>query len=138
MNEIELSKEKDDIINKSIENTNNAIKLLNSFVIKNELLTIENLKNQSYIVFLKMNIENLKKELKENYKDDKIVISKLDSLSSAPEMKKAEESVKDMRLAIGLMKIIAANITGYDGDPTMWYRYTEAIDRLDNSSRHLP
>lgn len=138
MSEIEISKQKQDIIQKSIENTNNALNLLSNFIVKNEILAIENLKSQSYIASLKNNIEELKKEIKQNYKEDKVILSKIEKLSLSPEMTRAEETIKDVKMAMGLMKLIAANITDYSGDPTLWYRYTEVVKRLDEGANYLP
>jgi hypothetical protein len=138
MSEIEISKQKQDIIQKSIENTNNALNLLSNFIVKNEILAIENLKSQSYIASLKNNIEELKKEIKQNYKEDKVILSKIEKLSLSPEMIRAEEAIKDVKMAMGLMKLIAANITDYSGDPTLWYRYTEVVKRLDEGANYLP
>lgn len=138
MSEIEKAQSQNDLLYKSIENANNSIKLLNHYIVKNESLQVENIKNQVYIALLKKQIEDLSHEIKANYSDDKVLITKVSKILDSPDMQKASDTIAEIRMAMHLMKLVAANITSFDGDPEIWYKYTDSIKRMESKINYLP
>jgi hypothetical protein len=138
MNEIDKPTPPDDMLFKSIDNVNQSLKLLNHFVAKNETLQQENIRNQAFIATLKNQIEELSNDVKRNYPNDKVLITKANRMLENPDMQKATESIRDIRLAIGLMHLIAAKITSFDGEPELWYKYTDVMTRLEGKMKYLP
>jgi hypothetical protein len=128
----------DDMLFKSIDNVSQSLKLLNHFVAKNEVLQQESMRNQVFIASLKNKIEELSNDVKRNYPTDRVLITKSNLMLETPDMQKATEAIRDIRLAIGLMHLIAAKITSFDGDPELWYRYTDVMTKLEGKMTYLP
>lgn len=120
-----------EIITKSIENTNSALSIIGSLMSKNDFLQNEIIYSKIEINEIRKKIENLSKEISRNYPEDLALKIIADNILEKQEFKEAINAVKDLRNAISLMKIIAANITSFDGDPAIWYKYTEVVKRLD-------
>ena len=128
----------DDMLFKSIDNVSQSLKLLNHFVAKNEILQQENIRNQVFIASIKNQIEELSNDVKRNYPSDRVLITKSNLMLESPDMEKATEVIRDIRMAIGLMHLIAAKITSFDGEPELWYRYTDVMTKLEGKMTYLP
>jgi hypothetical protein len=128
----------DDMLFKSIDNVGQSLKLLNHFVAKNEILQQESIRSQVFIASLKNQIEELSNDVKRNYPSDRVLITKSNLMLESPDMEKATEVIRDIRIAIGLMHLIAAKITSFDGDPELWYRYTDVMTKLEGKMTYLP
>lgn len=120
-----------EILHKSLENANQAINLLSSFIAKNEILYSEILKNKLAIDNLRKEVEKIHSDIKTNYPDDLYLRLKVEKILSNKDVNDSYEAVKEMRNVISLTKLIAANITSFDGDPSIWYKYTESVKKLE-------
>ena len=138
MTDIEKSIQSEQLLAKSIDSTSQAIKLLSHYIVKAETLNIEVLRNQLFIETLRGQLENLSHDIKKNYPEDLSIIIRSNKILENPDIKKASETIRDVRLAMGLMKLIAANITGFEGDPEMWYKFTDTVKRLDFENNSFP
>lgn len=98
------------IFNKSIESTHNAINMISSLITKNESLQYELLKDKIVLESIRKSMEDISTDIKKNYPEDKAIIFKLNRFLDDKEIKKASETLRDIRLAMALMKIISANI----------------------------
>ncbi len=137
-NQGNISSQQDPIVLKSLENANQAISLLSQYIVKNEALQSEIMRNQILISHIKRSLDELNYDIKKHYSEDKVVMHKINNIVDNSDINKIAEAVKDIRLAMGLMKIIAANITSYSGDPEVWYRYTDVVKRLEDKANVLP
>lgn len=128
----------DAVVLKSLENANQAISLLTQYLVKNEALQSEIMRNQILISHIKKNLDELNVDIKKHYSEDKVIMHKINNIVDNSDIVKISETVKDIRLAMGLMKIIAANITQYSGQPDVWYKYTDVIKRIEDKVSSLP
>lgn len=128
----------DAVVLKSLENANQAISLLTQYLVKNEALQSEIMRNQILISHIKKNLDELNVDIKKNYPEDKVIMHKINNIVDNSDIVKIAETVKDIRLAMGLMKIIAANITQYSGQPDVWYKYTDVVKRIEDKVNNLP
>lgn len=126
------------IFNKSIESTHNAINMISSLITKNEGLQYELLKDKIILESIRKSVEDISTDIKKNYPEDKAIIFKLNRFLDDKEIKKASETLRDIRLAMALMKIISANVGSFEGDPALWYKYTDTIRKIENSVDSLP
>jgi|LauGreDrversion4_2_1035121.scaffolds.fasta_scaffold05251_4 hypothetical protein len=125
------------LFTKSIESTNNAINMMSNLISKNENLQYEMLKDKIILESIKKNMEEISRDIKKNYPEDKAIILKLNKFLDDKEIKKASDTLRDIRLAMSLMKIIAANVSSFEGDPSLWYRYTDTIKKIENNIDYL-
>ena len=128
----------DAVVLKSLENANQAISLLTQYLVKNEALQSEIMRNQILISHIKKNLDELNVDVKKHYPEDKVIMHKINNIVDNSDIVKIAETVKDIRLAMGLMKIIAANITQYSGQPDVWYKYTDVVKRIEDKVNNLP
>ncbi len=128
----------DAVVLKSLENANQAISLLTQYLVKNEALQSEIMRNQILISHIKKNLDELNVDIKKHYPEDKVIMHKINNIVDNSDIVKIAETVKDIRLAMGLMKIIAANITQYSGQPDVWYKYTDVVKRIEDKVNNLP
>ena len=128
----------DAVVLKSLENANQAISLLTQYLVKNEALQSEIMRNQILISHIKKNLDELNIDIKKHYPEDKVIMHKINNIVDNSDIVKIAETVKDIRLAMGLMKIIAANITQYSGQPDVWYKYTDVVKRIEDKVNNLP
>ena len=133
MNELEKQ-----LFTKSIESTNNAINMISNLITKNENLQYEMLKDKIILESIRKNMEEISREIKKNYPEDKGIIIKLNNFLDNKEMQKAGDTLKDIRLAMTLMKVISANVSSFDGDPSLWYKYTDTVKKIENNIDSLP
>lgn len=126
------------IFNKSIESTHNAINMISSLITKNESLQYELLKDKIVLESIRKSMEDISTDIKKNYPEDKAIIFKLNRFLDDKEIKKASETLRDIRLAMALMKIISANIGSFEGDPSLWYKYTDTIRKIEHNVDLLP
>lgn len=132
MNDIEKN-----LFAKSIENTNSALSVINNLMVKNDILQKEIWLDQIEINNLRKKVEQISKKIKINYPEDKGLAIMTDKLLENDGIKKAESVVRELKSAITLMKLIAANITSFDGDPKIWYKYAESIKRLESQESKI-
>lgn len=128
----------DAVVLKSLENANQAISILTQYLVKNEALQSEIMRNQILISHIKKNLDELNVDIKKHYPEDKVIMHKINNIVDNSDIVKIAETVKDIRLAMGLMKIIAANITQYSGQPDVWYKYTDVVKRIEDKVNNLP
>lgn len=136
-NQTSLNVPQDSLMLKSLENANQAISLLTQYIIKNEGLQSEIMRNQILISHIKRSLDELNTDIKKHYPEDKVIMHKINNIVDNNDVIKISDTVKDMRLAMGLMKIIAANITSYSGEPDVWYKYTDVVKRLEDKVSNL-
>ena len=130
-----INKNEEYILSKSIENTNSALSIISSLMSKNDILNNELIYLKIEINEIEKKIEKISKEISINYPEDIALKLMLEKVLLKEEFKEARNTIKDFRTAIHLMKIIAANITSFDGDPSIWYKYVEIVKKLDYSKK---
>lgn len=122
---------------KSIENTNSALSVINTLMAKNDILQKEIWLDQIEMNNLRKKVEQVSKKIKSNYPEDKGLEIMVNRLLENESLQKADKAVKELKSVITLMKLIAANITSFDGDPKIWYKYTESIKRLEAQESNI-
>ena len=122
---------------KSIENTNSALSVISTLMAKNDILQKEIWLDQIEMNNLRKKVEQVSKKIKSNYPEDKGLEIMINRLLENESLQKADKAVKELKSVITLMKLIAANITSFDGDPKIWYKYTESIKRLEAQESNI-
>lgn len=126
------------LFNKSIESTHNAINMISNLITKNEGLQYELLKDKIILESIRKNVEEISTDIKNNYPEDKTIIFKLNRFLDNKDLSKAHETLKEIRLAMALMKIISANVGSFEGDPLLWYKYTDIVKKIEHDVDYLP
>lgn len=132
MNEIEKN-----LFAKSIENTNSALGVISNLMAKNDMLQKEIWLDHIEMNNLRKKVEQISKKIKSNYPEDKGLAIMTDRLLESDSLKRSEKVVRELKSVITLMKLIAANITSFDGDPKIWYKYTESVKRLESQESNI-